>query len=536
MQDAIKAILAILEDGTPELQIAAAQILGELRPTDAKVVEALAERLEGAEQYLSRHILTALSQIPTKPAVAALVARVADPSSDGDLVAHLLKGAGDSVTPQLCEVFDDADPETKVRILDILADRHSAESAPVLESALADPELTVRAADAFIGVLDTIPAAKLRYIKDRLKKAVTKDEDAPVEVRGQMLRVYGAVDPKNARTLLVKFTEPSNPPALREAALRGLQGAVLTPTQSAAMLDLLSEKDLERIVGPATELLAAQTKWSEAGVAKLRKLLSSRRDHHKLFAVRAYRHVPKAEVVKTLIQHLLGSDRAMSEAAREALSHNPKAVETLIRSFSLEKDPARARLMAEPLVALGDGIPTAKRKSLLEKGCKLLATGDESGEVYLDLLLRIGGEDAAAEIVDKALRLRRARKIQEARQILLFLATGRHLDDEGQYQLALTRLLADGKPGRGDAADQPAGDATMGHFAVLVREGFPVFERITKESMVAPECLLRLGRHFAGGVGNERRFGADLLEHVAEKHGKQRAGEEARLVLRAGGV
>ena len=63
MQDVIKAILRILEEGTPELQIAAAQVLGELRPADSSVVKALAERLGHAEHYLSRHILTALAQI-----------------------------------------------------------------------------------------------------------------------------------------------------------------------------------------------------------------------------------------------------------------------------------------------------------------------------------------------------------------------------------------------------------------------------------------------------------------------------------------
>ena len=33
----------------------------------------------------------------------------------------------------------------------------------------------------------------------------------------------------------------------------------------------------------------------------------------------------------------------------------------------------------------------------------------------------------------------------------------------------------------------------------------------------------------------ERRFGVDLLQFVADKHGRQKAGEEARMVLRAEG-
>ena len=87
----------------------------------------------------------------------------------------------------------------------------------------------------------------------------------------------------------------------------------------------------------------------------------------------------------------------------------------------------------------------------------------------------------------------------------------------------------------GDGAAVP-GDATMGHLAILVRDQFPCFERLKKESMLKPEDLLRIGRHFSERVGNERRFGAEMLHHVAEKHGRLRAGEEARMMIRSAGL
>ena len=76
----------------------------------------------------------------------------------------------------------------------------------------------------------------------------------------------------------------------------------------------------------------------------------------------------------------------------------------------------------------------------------------------------------------------------------------------------------------------------MGYFANLIRSGFALFERIKKEGQLSPEDLLRVGRHFAEGVAAERRFGGQLLHLVAQKYGRQRVGEEAKLMLRAEGL
>src|SRR5690606_7960173 len=41
MNDTIKSIVGILEEGKPELQVAAAQVLGELRPKETAAIAAL---------------------------------------------------------------------------------------------------------------------------------------------------------------------------------------------------------------------------------------------------------------------------------------------------------------------------------------------------------------------------------------------------------------------------------------------------------------------------------------------------------------
>ena len=133
-----------------------------------------------------------------------------------------------------------------------------------------------------------------------------------------------------------------------------------------------------------------------------------------------------------------------------------------------------------------------------------------------------------------------AQYVQQARNALtnfdlIRLAQSDHIDNEGMYQLAVARLMVDGNGGRAGER-KGAGDATMGYFSSLVRDGFPLAERLKKEGQLSPDDLFRVGRHFASGVAQERRFGGELLHHVADKHARRKVGEEAKLTLRAEGL
>ena len=262
--------------------------------------------------------------------------------------------------------------------------------------------------------------------------------------------------------------------------------------------------------------------------------MTSRREHLKLFGLRAMKHVPSADIVKSLTNHLLGDVPEMRNAAAEALSHNKRALEPLLRSFLYERRTDRVRLLSIPLAELGKDLKPEQVRSMAERGGKLLFAGHQHGEMILDLLTRVKPGEGSDYLIAKAMRLRRARKLNECLGILVFLAQSELLHAEGRYQLALARLLRDHEDGR--AVAEGSGNATMGYFAGLVREGFPVLERLKKESMVTPEDLLRVGAHFSEGVGSERRFGSELLHHLADKHSRQRAGEEARMVLRTEGL
>ncbi|MHC5063765.1 MAG: HEAT repeat domain-containing protein [Planctomycetota bacterium] len=533
MNETLKSILEILEDSKPELQIAAVQVLGELRPKDAAVTSSLATLLHRGEDYLSRHVLVAMSQIATGPALAQLVKCLLEGPPSADLAAHLLGDVGEAAVEPLTEAFADADNAGRERILALLNRLGSVEALPVMEEALFISPLCHLAAEGMqASTLEQLDGRRLRALKTRMSKALD-DEGIEDHVLAQVLRVLGSLGAEDSRTTLLKFSKNDHGAEVRQAALESLVGVSLTPAQSEALLEYLTEDNLEQVVEPSMVLLADVSNWRASAQQVLRKLLSSRREHLRLFALKSMKGIKSAELVKPLVNHLLGPSEEMASAAAEALSENPAALEPMLRSFQLEKNPEKAKHLSIPLTKLGEKLSDAQIKSLGEKGCKQLIAQDPMGEVLLDLLMRAQPVKGPAFAVDKSQRMRRARKLPECLAILVFLAQGEYLDDEGSYQLAVARLLLDDQTTREPGQ---VGDATMGYFARLVREEFPLLDRLKKESMVTPEALLRIGSHFADGVSSERRFGAEVLQYVSEKHSRHRAGEEALTMLKTGGL
>lgn len=539
MDQTLKAMLRVLEEGKPELKIAATQLLGELRPSDAVVARALADRLSSAESYLTPFVLEALAGIGTSEAVKVLVGKLHLGGTIGDRVAHLLSQMGPEVTKALVPVFDDGDAEMQARVLAILGRHSDREALTILKKAMlhSEPPTSEKAADVLRGHLDDLPDKQRDFLKQGLARTLNAKaaENLQPGALAQGVLVLGELNGADNRSVLLKYATPKNDPVVRQAALQALQDVPLTAAQRRTILSYVFEEDMTHVARPAMRLLAEVDEWSKTAIESLEKLLDSRSEERRLFALRALRHWHSERMAKTCIKTLIHGSPEFQEAALQALGGNPAALDSLLRAFQIEKNIDRGRLLAVPLAKLGAQLSSSQRKSLVEKCSKLLTGGDPLGDVYLDLLLEIDAERGAKDLVDKAVRLRRARRLPECLTILIRLAQTEHLSGEGRYQLAVARLMMDAQEGL-SAERKSAGDATMGYFAVLVRDGFALFDRLKKEGQLTPDDLFRVGRHFATGVAQERRFGSDLLHHVADKHARRKVGEEAKLMLRSEGL
>jgi HEAT repeat protein len=537
MNDTIRSIVGMLSSEQPELRVAAAQVLGELGVKDAGLVRSLAAVLQRSDGHTDRHVLSALAKIGSVPALRCLTERLGEPGPVADLICHLLSQAGAPAQKVIAESFEDASVGAQRQMIGILGRHPGKESIAVFEKALATPELAAAAAQGLGACLSELTPKSAKALGDRLTKIADDDGSEPAAA-AQAIDLLARLDANGHRAVLVRCASPGRPSMVRRAALDSLRGVKLTPSQLATLIGHLAEDDAIEVVDSTTRLLADVDSFPEKVHGVLVGLLDRKIPALQEFAIRALARVDSEDVAGRLLPLLFDSNSTLRNAAAVALGSNPAAIGPLVKALQKEKERARAERIAGPVAAHAEDLDTKRLGGLVDRGIKLLLAQDAVGEVILLTLLRARGADVADIVVDKAVRLRRAKTFEDAALLLMFVAQAGKLSSEGKYQLALTRLLIDGERAPADNAHSrgytpsESGDATMGYFVALVREGFPVYDRLRKESMVKPEMLLRIAEHFADGVGSDRRFGTELLHHIAQKHGKKRVGEEAHALLR----
>ncbi len=533
MNDTIKAIVGLLESGKPELQVAAAQVLGELRTKEPAVVRALAGAVNRSP-ILGRFCAEALAKIGSHEAIEAVAHILLEHEGLADVTSHLLAELGTAAHGVLAAAYPAASTEQRLRILGILARSPGKEAILVLTHALLAPETCAVAGELLRGGADRLAQPQQKAVREILAKQLGKDLDPslPEVSLAEIVKVLAVVDAAGSRALLLRFAAPGAPDLVRVAALRALRGAKLTAPQVRAFMEALEDPAQKAAHDAMRDLLADLPELPDGLVPVLKRLLAARQPEQRLFALRMLRTVGGAEMAKVALKYLVHDDPRFVAAAAAALAHNRQAVEPLIRLLQTTREPALAQSVQQVLVQLGEHLPPKTLRTLVDKAVKLLPSNARTGDAMLDLAIAVGGGKLAPAIVERAIRLRRSRRYGDSLHVLARLASSASADDECHYQIALTRLQFEMSQPTAESA--APGNPTMGFFTVLVRKGFPLLERLKKESTLTPEALLRIARHFADSVGEERRFGTEMLRHLATRT-KGRAGDEARVVLRAVG-
>jgi len=529
MNDTLKVIVGLLEAGKPELQVAAAQVLGELRAKEPSAVRALTAAIRRSN-VLGRFAADALAKIGTREALQAIAAEFLENEALSEHAGHLLAEAAGAAHHVLADAYNSATGDQRVRLLTILRKPLGAASIAVFVHALLTPELTETAGRLLLGAADQFTPALQKQLREGLGKHL--DGPLPEGCLAQVVAVLARVDSAASRATFVRFTAPGTPALVRSAAFRALRGSKLTAAQVKGMMDLLEDHDQRDVHEAVREVLAMLPELPEGLEPVLKRLLASRNPEQRLFALRMLRTAGGAEMAKHAIKLLDHTDERFRKAAAESLSQNKHAIDPLVRLLQTSRDAALAQSTAEILVQLGGQISPRLLRALAEKSVKLLAAHSRGGDQLFDAVVALGGAKLTPMLTEKAVRLRRARRFAEALHILAKLCATPHGNDETRYQLAVTRLLVD--MSRPTAEVTVPGNPTMGFFMTLVRSGFPLAERLRDEAALTPEAMLRIGTHFAEAVGNERRFGTELLRHLATRT-KGRAGEEARYALRSVG-
>ncbi|MFL5393378.1 MAG: M56 family metallopeptidase [Myxococcales bacterium] len=277
---AVPALLAVVNDSSPAVRLAAIESLGNLsdpravdalvqalrNDTDARVREAAAESLGeidspravpgliaalGSERVAAvrAKIAWALGEIDDARAVDALSAAVRD--SEVEVKRNAVQALGEigaaAATPALLSVLRDPDVETRKQAIEALGEIKSTEAITGISAATKDADAEVRkqAVEALGEISD----------KRALPALEAATRDAEVEVRRQAVESIGQLDDmKSAPQALIAATRDDDR-GVRKAAAEAL-GQIEDEDAVPALIPLTRDKDTE-VKHAAVEALAS---------------------------------------------------------------------------------------------------------------------------------------------------------------------------------------------------------------------------------------------------------------------------------------
>ena len=537
MKDPLSGIVSMLESGSVEQQIAAAQVFAWLHPRTPSVVKALGHCASSADAIVRPYAVDALAAIGNAASIGFLIPILHVEGPLRSKVARALGALGAEAEKVLVKEFDKADHDTRMVILEILARMRGAEAMKLLFAVLKDPELqnlteaTIKPLREAVAELDAESEEAVKLRKTLLANLKRIPKKAPGSYEVALLELLNLVKDASCRAIFLGRAGSSNEPEQRCAALKGLVGMELTPAQTTKLLGYLDESDFIHIVGPTLEVLEGMEPSGAQMATAFGKLLQNPRPEVRLFALRGLGNYQTATSAKLLLPFLESEDERVHSLASEGLGSNPEAREALVKMLLAARDLEEAGRPIDALVKIADQLTPGQVKKLVQRFQKLLAADDPVRELVQRVLAAASPDVITPLIRDESHKLRLKQDYRQALVSLQTLAGEEPMHAEVRYELAITTLLM-----RGSEPDLTEGDPVIGHLCHLVRDGFPLLQKIKREKQLGTDDVLYLGNRFVERLNEERRFGSDLLAWLIDKEPEAKESIQAMQKLKVEGL
>lgn len=541
MPGELEKICALLEDGSAELQCAAALVLGELKPRDAGVRKALARALKSPNDQVRLYSLEALARIDPLEALPQVIPLLGGPEALRRRAVEILSELGPKAAPALRKHLDADDAAVRKGVLEVLGQLKEVDTTDALFAGLLDPdpEVVKKAAQAYRQRAEAMPPGERSQALKKILQFMgsPKVKKAKTALAPCLLIVGALRDPSAARAIL-PYLDRKQPPAVRNHAILALGSLPLAgaagEAAAAKLLPLLDEADFNEIVKPALDVLY-KLPPPRAKAESFFKLLKSGAVPARLYALRALGSLGGAKVAGALLDALYSEDQRVSDAAAAALRGNPDFIPALSKALDKARKPADAWRIAGLLRTYRNVLGKPALRGWLSKGLALLGKEEEVAQAYFDVVRAASPELLRESLLKKGRELIGRKKPEEAERHLRVLGRDDLATPETDLALAVAKLRLQ----RLDvaAAGRDRGDA-LGLFARLARrEGFPLVKQLEKNAaLLGPDGLLYLGFALIERQGTERDAGAGILKVVARKFGSKEAGKIARQKLKTQGI
>ncbi len=235
-----------------------------------------------------------------------------------------------------------------------------------------------------------------------------------------------------------------------------------------------------------------------------------------------------------LIMEFLGaSDQDLKEAALDALSKMPSAVNIILKAIDEHPGQLRIQDMVRILANHHNRITPERARNRIKKMLELRGKGDKRFELNWEALKQLKPEVLQAEILKLAEDAFKKQDYEAAAANLGLLDRGGLLTSDLRYRLMLATLkISEKSKSRSSRAADPA----LEHVTRLLAENPRDFRtRVLAEKILTDEDFLYLGFHFSERVNEERRFGADMLRHVVQRWPRRQSAKSAKQKLKLEG-
>ena len=536
MNATLKSIQQLIYSPDDSLRLAAIRVLGAINSREPAVHKALADlMIETDNPDLFDAALTAIEASPHEQILKQLV-RVLDKADDHqDRVVDAIAKIGAKAVPSLKQQFDKVPPETQRRMVRILPRIRTHIAHSFLIDCLSHPDLqlmreAVRALREEIGNYNAAEKADLfGQLNAALKDKRLRQNDIAVSA---VIIAMGIIADIKAKDSLLSFIAPGASAQVRRYALISLAQLPLGSGKhqdiATALYPLLDDPDYEGLVRHAIAVLELLPPLKNDQDV-LRGLLHNRHVGVRVFAMNKLSTLDSAANAQLIMEFLSASDQELKEAALEALAAMPSTVNIILKTIDETPQALRVQDMVRILAHHRNRITPERARNRIKKMLEMQGKGDKRFELNWEALKQLKPEVLQAEILKLADKAFAASDYETAALHLSLLDRGGLLTSELRYRLMLAKLKTSAKA---KSRSSRAADPALEHAARLLAESPREFKaRLMAEKILTDEDYLYLGFHFSERLNEERRFGADLLRHVAHRWPRRQSAKAAKQKL-----
>jgi|GEM_PF-3384485 len=540
----IKKICALLRNDDPELQQASAIVLGELRSKDKSVVKALGEVLTiSGSNGLKNHVLDSFGKIRSKDSLQYLLSFLLDQNNeDKDLhekASLITSHLGQESLREIKSLIKNASLEEKIVINSIFIKMKTVEGLKaVLNSLYEENEVLIseicRQMELEMRMLD--PEERKVFSHHVEKYLGSQRTRKNMAATGAAIQILGHIGEAGTLEGLLKYSTLQNPSKIRKDALNSLRLIPLTGKVKneviRKLVSYLEENDFDNVVSPTLDILSRAPIHSSLN-SLIIKLLESKQEAVRSFALRKLREFNTLKVVKVLIAKLEDAEPRTRDLAAESLCWLDASRNILLEMLLKEESLERAGLLSWILRPHATKLRKDQVRQIGQALKKSLDSKSPLQQPLIILLKRRDPDYLHDMLLKRASDFRKSDDNESAVETLKILQKNKSLGVEAQYLLA-TCLLKIHRHRRGK--DRQSADPSLEIFQKLLQnDTFPLAQKLKNDASIDSAELHYLADYFSQRTRMERLFARNLQRTLTKKSSKSQTGNATKAKMRAEG-